>query len=142
MATLPTIMVTPDVRRARRAWRVPPAIRGPRRRAQAAPPPGPRPSQLRRLPTRAAPAVDAGTLAARVAGQELRQRRTRAGLTQVQLAALAGLPRSTVAALERGHRHGPRAAAARTRLAQMLGRLAPAAASGVATAATALSGQP
>ena len=60
-----------------------------------------------------------------VSGEALRRQRIEAGLTQAALAAAAGLPRSTVAALEHGRRLGPRATAAHDRLASTLARLAP-----------------
>jgi hypothetical protein len=57
-------------------------------------------------------------------GDELRQRRQRAGLSQAQVAAASGLSRSTVSLLEGGRPGVPARGASRTRLTRTLARLA------------------
>lgn len=58
-------------------------------------------------------------------GDDLRRWRLRSGLSQTQIAAAAGLSRSTVSALERGRRAGPLTGTSRTLLARTLAHLTP-----------------
>jgi hypothetical protein len=89
------------------------------------PPPAAGPSRQPRPLRRPTTALSQPHTTATAAPDELLQWRRRAGLTQAQVAAAAGLSRSTVSLLERSRARASEGGASRARLTRTLTRLAP-----------------